>query len=222
MMPIPSDYPKPTRSTAKDLALSQLKKWIIEGTLQPDEKLNDAALAAAIGVSRTPVREALQLLEAQGLVQMFPGKDTRVTTIDKDHISKLYAPLGVLHALAVETAAQRIEPEQIQQLRELNRLFTQSIKDKDLYQALEYDEEFHNLIMEIGDNPYIVSFCSSLQIHIRRFKYFFLKQPLGQTLAAAEEHEQIIQALEEHDSDTASRIVKQNLLRPLAEFEQIL
>ncbi|MFD7523001.1 MULTISPECIES: GntR family transcriptional regulator [Paenibacillus] len=221
-MPIPDNYSTPVRSTAKDRTLSQLQKWIIDGTLQPDEKLNDAELAAALGVSRTPVREALQLLEAQGLVQMFPGKDTRVTRIDKDDIHKPYAPLGVLHALAAEMAAQLIQPEQIEQLRELNQAFAKCILEKDLYQALEYDEEFHNLIVEIADNSYITSFCSSLQLHIRRFKYVFLSHPIEQTQTAVQEHEQIIQALQDRDSATAARIIKQNLSRPLDEFHKQL
>ncbi|MFD0710450.1 GntR family transcriptional regulator [Paenibacillus sp. GCM10027626] len=220
-MPIPTNYETPVRTSAKDRALSQLQKWIIDGTLQPDEKLNDAELAAALGVSRTPVREALQLLEVQGLVQMYPGKDTRVTTIDKEMIGKLYATLGALHALAAETAAQLIEPGQIEQLRELNAAFARAIKAKDIYQALEYDEEFHNLIVELSDNPYTVSFCSSLQMHIRRFKFVFLKQPLGQTMAAAEEHEQIIDALEKRDAQAASRLIKQNLSRPLEEYNKL-
>ncbi|WP_028559593.1 GntR family transcriptional regulator [Paenibacillus pinihumi] len=218
-MPIPSDYPTPARTTAKDRALSQLQKWIIEGTLQPDEKLNDAEIANALGVSRTPVREALQLLEAQGLVQMFPGKDTRVTTINKHEISKLYEPLEALHAVAVKSAANNIQPEQIRQLRELNLSFSESIMDKDPYQALKYDEQFHDLILEIADNPYIISFCSSLQMHIRRFKFLFLNQPLGQTQTAVHEHEEIIQALEVQDAEKAARIIKQNLTRPLHEFE---
>lgn len=217
-MPIPSNYPAPARASAKELALTQLQQWIIEGTLQPGEKLNDAELAAALGVSRTPVREALQLLEVQGLVQMFPGKDTRVTTIDKDQINKLYAPLAVLQALAVETTVQRIQPEHIQQLRELNRQFNQYVLDGDLRQAIEYDEAFHLLIVELAGNPYIVSICSSLFIHIRRFKYIFLKKPLLQTQTALEEHEKIIQALENGDAELAAQIIKQNLTRPMADY----
>jgi len=221
-MPIPSDYPTPARTTAKDRALSQLQKWIIEGTLQPGEKLQDAEIANALGVSRTPVREALQLLEAQGLVQMFPGKDTRVTPIDREQVSKLYAPLEALHAVAVTVAVGQIQPEQIQQLRELNRSFNQCIMDKDPYQALDFDEEFHSLILEIADNPYITSFCSSLQMHIRRLKFLFLNRSFGQTQTAVQEHEQIIKALEAQDAEAAARIMKLNLTRPLLELEQLL
>ncbi|GLI07019.1 GntR family transcriptional regulator [Paenibacillus tyrfis] len=221
-MPIPKDYLTPVRLSAKDKTLAQLQKWIIEGTMQPDEKLNDAEISAALGVSRTPVREALQILEMQGLVQMFPGKDTRVTTIDKANILKLYPTLAALHALAAETAARLIQPEQVRQLHELNDSFAKYVEDNDLYQAVEYDEKFHNMIVDISDNPYIVSFSSSLQMHIRRYKYIFLKRPLGESQAAAHEHREIIGALEAHDSEGAAHFMKKNLLRPLEQIQQIL
>ncbi|MEC1737002.1 GntR family transcriptional regulator [Bacillus mojavensis] len=87
-MPIPSNAPKPKRQTAKKLAFEQIQKWIVEGVLMPGEKLNDDALAKALGVSRTPVREALQLLEMQGFVEMSPGKETRISQIEKKMSSK--------------------------------------------------------------------------------------------------------------------------------------
>ncbi len=104
-MPIPSDHLKPIRLTAKESAFSQLQQWIIEGTLQPGEKLNDTELAKALGVlgvSRTPVRESLQLLEVQGLVKMYPGKATQVTEVDRESIKDLLPPLAALQSLSVE------------------------------------------------------------------------------------------------------------------------
>jgi DNA-binding GntR family transcriptional regulator len=74
-MPVPKHFSSPMRITAKERALSQIQKWIIDGTLQPGEKLLDAELAESLAVSRTPVREALQLLEVQGLVEMHPGRE---------------------------------------------------------------------------------------------------------------------------------------------------
>lgn len=82
-MPVPHNFSSPVRMSAKERALSQIQRWIIEGTLEPGEKLIDAELAESLGVSRTPIREALQLLEVQGLVSMHPGKETRVMIIEK-------------------------------------------------------------------------------------------------------------------------------------------
>lgn len=217
-MPIPKSYSSPVRMTAKERVFSQIQRWIIDGTLQPGEKLVDAELAEALGVSRTPVREALQLLEVQGLVEMHPGRDTRVQTVEKDDILKMYATLAALHSLAAETAATHISAEQIEQLKGLNADFSAAIKQGQPYQAMELDEQFHNLIVDASDNAYVASFSASLQIHIRRFKYVFLAQPVSATAASAEEHARIIEAFEKKDAALAASVMKQNLLRPMNEL----
>ena len=101
-MPIPIDHTKPVRTTAKLHAFNQLQQWIIDGTLQPDEKLNDIELAQALGVSRTPIRESLQLLESQGFVSMQPGRATQVTPVEPEDIYNLLPPLAALQALYIE------------------------------------------------------------------------------------------------------------------------
>ncbi|CAG7617297.1 HTH-type transcriptional repressor RspR [Paenibacillus solanacearum] len=221
-MPIPSNFATPARMSAKERALSQIQRWIIDGTLQPGEKLIDADLAEALGVSRTPIREALQLLEMQNLIEMHPGKDTRVKTIEKDDVLKMYPTLAALHSLAAELAAPVIIPEQIEQLKELNAQFSQAIEHGQPFQAMELDEQFHNLIIEIADNPYVTSFSGSLQIHIRRFKYVFLKQPVAATYASVQEHADIIRALEQGDAAGAAAVMKQNLLRPMNELYALI
>ena len=99
-MPVPTNHSKPVRTSAKESAYSQLEQWIIDGTLQPGEKLTDIELAQALNLSRTPIREALQLLEMVGFVKMYPGKATTVTEVLKEDINHLLPPLAVLQALA--------------------------------------------------------------------------------------------------------------------------
>jgi DNA-binding GntR family transcriptional regulator len=221
-MPIPSGFSSPNRMSAKERAYSQIQRWIIDGTLQPKEQLIDAELAEALGVSRTPIREALLLLEAQGLVEVHPGKATRVKDIDKDDILKLYPVFATLHALATEITTSLINHEQIEQLKILNAKFAESIEDKQPYQAMEMDEQFHNLIVEISDNVYISSFSSTIQNHIRRFKYVFLQQHETTTYSSVQEHAAIIEAMEQSDHSTASAIMKQNLLRPMNELYELI
>jgi DNA-binding GntR family transcriptional regulator len=221
-MPVPKNFSTPIRMSAKEQALTQIQRWIIEGTLQPGEKLIDAELAESLSLSRTPIREAFQLLEMQGLVSMYPGKETKVTSIDKDDILKMYPTLAALHALAAEYAAKVILPAQIEALKELNAQFAKAIENGQPYQAMELDEQFHNLIVEVSDNAYVASFSASLQIHIRRFKYVFLKQPVSGTLVSVEELASIILALEKHDAEAASATMKQNLIRPMHELYSLI
>lgn len=221
-MPIPTNYVSPLRMSAKERALSQIQRWIIDGTLQPGEKLFDAELAESLGVSRTPIREALQLLEVQGLVTTRPGKETIVTVIEKDDIFKMYNTMAALQALAAEATAHVIVPEQIEQLKAINEEFAAAIKSGQAYQAMETDEQFHNLIIELSDNPYVASFSASLQIHIRRFKYVFLKQSMTATAASVEEHTAIIEAFEQRDSQRAHALMTQNFIRPMQELHGLL
>ncbi|RXZ80648.1 GntR family transcriptional regulator [Paenibacillaceae bacterium] len=221
-MPIPSNYAKPIRTSAKDRAFSQLQRWITDGTLEPGEKLTDAELAEALGVSRTPIREALQLLEMQGLVEMHPGVDTRVKKIEKNDILKLYPTMAVLHGLAAEAAATIIISEQIEQLAAINMQFAKAIEAGQPYQAMEADELFHNMIVDIANNSYLSSFSASLQIHIRRFKYVFLKRPVNATEASVQEHADMLAAFERRDHEAAAAIMKQNLLRPMNELYETI
>src|SRR5690606_31777876 len=146
-MPIPVNVNPPVRMTAKESAFNQIQQWIIDGTLLPGEKINDTELAKALGVSRTPVRESLQLLEVMGFVKMYPGKATQVTEIEKSSIKELLPPLAVLQALAAELAIPHMTEEIYNELTEANERFKKAIQSKDYFEALKIDEEFHNIIV---------------------------------------------------------------------------
>ncbi|CAM3766918.1 GntR family transcriptional regulator [Cytobacillus oceanisediminis] len=214
-MPIPSNYSSPTRISAKERAFSQIQEWIIDGTLQPKEKLNDADLAKALGVSRTPIREALQLLNVQGFVEMFPGVGTQVTSVNPEDISKILPPLGVLQALAAEMAAPVISQQTIDILRDINHKFSQALNVGDTFSALKQDEQFHNIIIELAQNPYISNTVSMLQAHVMRL--YYNKTIILKTRSIAE-HEEILKAFEQRDKNKAGEIARTNWLRAIDEF----
>lgn len=214
-MPIPANFSKPERTSAKQRAFLQIQQWIIDGTLQPGEKLNDGELAQALGVSRTPIREALQLLDVQGFVEMYPGVATKVTSVKREDISKILPPLAALQALAAELATSAITEADIDALREINNEFAQSINQIDFYAALKSDEVFHRTIVEIADNIYITDTISNLQAHVRRL---FFHDSIILTTRSIEEHENILNAFERHDAITASSIARTNWLRPIEEL----
>jgi DNA-binding GntR family transcriptional regulator len=218
-VPIPQWYASPERVSAKERAFIQIQHWIVDGTLQPGEKLNDGELADALGVSRTPIREALQTLELQGFVEMHRGRDTRVTRITKDDIQKIYPPLASLQSLAAEQAAGLVTTEFLEHLRHINREFASSLERKSSYKAMEFDDEFHNAIIEFTDNPYISSFISTLQLHVRRLKYVFFQDAMLSHKSVSE-HEQIINAFEQRDSNKAAEIMRENWLRPMRDLSE--
>jgi DNA-binding GntR family transcriptional regulator len=217
-MPIPTDHAKTIRVTAKENAFNQLQQWIIDGTLQAGEKLNDTELAEALGVSRTPIRESLQLLEVQGFVKMYPGKATQVTEVDKNSITELLPPLAALQALSAELAIPHLTDEAIALLEITNDRFADAVYTKDYFSALKIDEEFHQTVVDIANNSYILSMVASLQAHVRRL---FFHNSIVLTEQSIEEHRKIIQLLKERDALTVAATMRDNWLRAIDEFHSL-
>ncbi|EJQ62257.1 GntR family transcriptional regulator [Bacillus mycoides] len=220
-MPVPQNYKKPGRVSAKSLVLNQLQDWIIEGVLRPDEKINDGELAEALGVSRTPVREALQILELSGLVEMVPGQKTKIAPIKLDDVSIIYETIAGLHSIIGKQALQKVTDADIKLLSEINDAFQQSIHEKGSKKALELDIRFHNTITSIAKNRYIEPFLENMQLHILRLEYLFFQNfvPASQSI---KEHHSIIQALQKQDEKRMEQMMSQNWLRPMKEIQKII
>lgn len=214
-MPIPTNHSKPIRKSAKENALSQLQQWIIDGTLHPGEKLNDTELAEALGVSRTPVRESLQLLEVQGFVKMFPGKATQVTEVEKESINDLLPPLAALQALSAELAISHLTDEVITSLKSTNERFAEAIRSESYFSALKIDEEFHQIIVDTANNSYIHNMVAYLQSHVRRL---FFHNSIVLTEKSIEEHATVIKLMKENNTTDVSAIMRKNWLRAIKEF----
>ncbi|WP_047984971.1 GntR family transcriptional regulator [Ornithinibacillus californiensis] len=214
-MPVPANHSKPVRTTAKESAYKQILHWIIDGTLYPGEKLNDTELAEALGVSRTPVRESLQLLESQGLVKMYPGKATQVTEVEKESIRDLLPPLAVLQALSTELAIDHMTKDTISSLKSINQEFANALYQKDFHAALNIDEQFHQLIVDAANNTYISGIVEKLQAHVRRL---FFHTSIILSESSIEVHETIIEYIEKREKEKASLLMKQNWLDILKDF----
>ncbi|WP_174612746.1 GntR family transcriptional regulator [Virgibacillus ihumii] len=214
-MPIPSNHSKPVRLSAKENAFNQLQQWIIDGTLLPGEKLNDNELADALGTSRTPIRESLQLLEARGFVKMYPGKATQVTEIEREAIKDLLPPLAALQSLSAELAIDRLTGEHLTQLENINNRFAEAIQSSNGYAALKVDEEFHQVIVDITKNTYIQGIVESLQAHVRRH---FFHNSIVLTEKSIDDHKTIITSMKHGNKEKAVAVMKENWLRTLQKF----
>ena len=133
----------------KDAIYNILKRWIVEGKLEPAEKISDLEIAKNFHVSRTPVREALKRLEAQKLIVMKPGKSTIVSEIETDNIEQWYQPMAALQQLAARIAASRMTPTHILCLKEINEKFRIAIEENRHLDSFECDREFHDYILRI-------------------------------------------------------------------------
>ncbi|SFJ01767.1 GntR family transcriptional regulator [Thermoflavimicrobium dichotomicum] len=214
-MPIPNDLPKLHRISAKNQVLTLLQNWITDGTLQPGEKIVDTELAKIIGVSRTPIREALQILETQGFVEMKPGKETRVTPLKPEDAYNIYLPLTSLEVLAAELATHLITDEKIEKLESLNEEFSQIIHSNDARSILEIDRAFHQLIIDTANNPYISSFTHTLHLHVKRYEMLYFEHSKELLSHSIKDHEEIIQAFKEKNPQRAKTYMEKNWARAL-------
>lgn len=215
-MPIPVSKPF-LKMTAKDKAYSQIRQWIIDGTLQPDEKLAEVELANAISISRTPIREALLKLSEDGFVLMATGKITRVAPLDKDNIADLYEPMAVIEGLAANQAAANVTAKDLKKLASLEKNYRLALNSNKLLTVLNADRKMHQFILQLANNPYETQFSDQLYGHILRYEIYFFKQLKTENtrIPITATHEQLLAAIARQDSTKASAAMTKEWLKTL-------
>ena len=154
-MPIPERTQALQRQSAKSVVYQTVCDWIITGVMKPGEKILDSELASYFNVSRTPVREALQLLQNQRLVCVIPGRATVVADLDVEDFEKCYRPLAEIDALAAELACKNLTEPMLEELeQELQASAEANIKG-DTPAIITHDTRFHEIIIDAADNEYI-------------------------------------------------------------------
>ena len=197
-MPIPLQKESVSRTTAKERVYHTIRQWIIDGTLEPGERLNDVELAKYFSVSRTPVREALQLLGEQKLVQVVPSSGTYVSPIDEEDMRHVYQLLVSLQLLALELALPRLTPENLARLAALNETFLACVKAGTPEDASGADYDFHHALCGLAGNPYLVEFSDQLELQARRNENRFFRES-GVLYDSYEGHKRILAALSSGD-----------------------
>ncbi|EMF57723.1 GntR family transcriptional regulator [Streptomyces bottropensis] len=146
----------------------RLRDSIVRGELVPGEKVRDGELAECLGLSRTPVREALARLADIGLVEAKPGVHTRITTLNPRDAAKTLAVLRSLDRLAIETAVPVMTEHDFRRMREANREFERAVAANDIGAALDADDRFHAVPIEAADNPVLSRIVEQLHPQIHR------------------------------------------------------
>jgi DNA-binding GntR family transcriptional regulator len=167
-MPIPSESHAVDRSLLRDGIYRRLRDAIVDGTFQPGEQLKDGELAEWLGVSRTPVREALLRLGGSGLVVALPGRSTRVSTIDARAVRDARDVIASMHELAVRQTTGRLGDDDIDRMREANRRFAEAVTAGDIAAALDADEEIHRIPVTALGNHAIEAVLDQFDPLVRR------------------------------------------------------
>ncbi|RKO67910.1 GntR family transcriptional regulator [Desulfofundulus salinus] len=205
LIPIKLDNYKPLR----ELVFESLREAIIQGRLKPGERLMEIQLAEEMGVSRTPVREAIRKLELEGFVVMVPRKGAYVAGISVKDIVDVFEVRAALEALAAGLAAERITEEELEEL-ERALVKTYEVSGHDLEALVETDTRFHELIYKASRNERLVQIITNLADQIQRFRATSLSQP-GRTRHALEEHKQIVEAISERNVELAQILAREHI-----------
>jgi len=178
-----------------------LKKTILEGRYQPGARLNEAELAASMGVSRSPIREAIQRLAKEGLVKIVPRKGAYVADLTSKEVEELYELREALEIKAAELAAQRISDAELDQIsRLLDR--TADAMQRKKYRQYPWNLDFHRQIARCAKNRYIEEKIYDTNIHLLLIRHKSGSE-IGRAEKALEEHKKIFKALIQRDVNLA-------------------
>ena len=214
-MPIPEHAAPSPRTLLRDDVYTRLRDAIVDGTLTPGERLRDQELAAWLGVSRTPVREALLRLGHAGLVRAEPGRSTMVSTLDARAIRDAQAVVAAMHRLAVEQAVPQLGASDIAAMRAANVRFAAALRSGDAEAAIAADDEFHGVAVRAAANAAIESVLEQFTPVLRRLERLRFGSLSGRASVAL--HEQLIDLCEAGDAEAAAAVAYTTweTLRPL-------
>ncbi len=197
------------RTSVREKAYILLRNWIVKGKLAPNQKLKDKELADKLGVSRTPIREALLRLEDEGLVQTKPSNSTQVTPINFHNASNLYSIVWTLEGLALKQAFDILTEENIQAMKEANEKFLHALQNNEPFLAVESDNEFHSVYLLASQNPDLCQMLSIVKQKISRLKIYYFNE-VKDSLISYQEHHAIIEALQKRNLLKALEAVEHN------------
>jgi len=199
------DY-KPLR----EVVFETLREAIINGTLRPGERLMEVQLAEDMGVSRTPVREAIRKLELEGFVIMVPRKGAYVAGISTKDIADVFEVRAALESLAAGLAAERITEEELKELNKFLMQVTVNAEIGDLEKVVQSDTEFHDLIYRASRNNRLVQIINKLREQIQRFRITSLSYP-GRIKQTLEEHKKLVEAISDRDIVRARSLAQEHI-----------
>jgi DNA-binding GntR family transcriptional regulator len=186
-----------------------IKAAIVEGVLPEGARVQDRLLADALGVSRTPVREALQRLQAEGFVRSAPRVGLVVAEITPQDVEDIYVIRIALEGVAARLAAQRASADEVAMLRQINEQIVVSTQRRDVPTLTALNRQFHDAIYRATRNPRLADLLTTLHDSVQRFKRSTLSNP-QRADEAAEEHWQILDAIRERDADRAEQLARQH------------
>lgn len=200
----------------REIVYEQLKIQILTGKIAPGTRMMEVELAEDLGVSRTPVREAIRKLEKEALVVIEPRRGAYVSDVSVKEMVDTLVVREDLEALAASLTAKRITKEELEGLEKKVTDYSEAIASGDMEQIIRADESFHHKIVALSGNKALIQLFSSVQELSLRFRYLYYED-FTRYENMPVEHKEILEAIRTGDGN-AARIVSDNHVKKLKEF----
>lgn len=188
----------------RDVVFNTLRKAILTGQLKPGERLMEVHLANQLGVSRTPIREAIRKLELEGLVIMVPRRGAEVARITEKSLRDVLEVRRALDALSVELACERITQPDIGRLCQACREFERAARDEEVSVIAKADVALHDIIVEATGNKRLQQLVNNLSEQMYRYRFVYIKEESQHDTLIAE-HREIYESIAARDKERAAR-----------------
>lgn len=206
LAPIKLDSYQPLR----EVVCETLRQAIRTGVLKPGERLMEIQLADELGVSRTPVREAIRKLELEGYVIMMPRRGTYVANLSIRDVNEVFEIRTSLDSLASGLAAERITDEELERLERLLVSISDGIEESDMDKIVAADTQFHDLLYQASRNARLVGIIYNLREQLTRFRTTSMAYP-GRLKETLEEHSRIVEAIAEGNVELAQKAAEDHM-----------
>lgn len=205
----------------RDVVFNTLREAILRGDLVPGERLMELQLAAKLGVSRTPIREAIRMLEQEGLAITIPRKGAIVAGMTEKDMQDVMEIREALEELSVQVACDKITDEEIAKLQKNMKNFEHSLKTGDLKKMAQADVEFHDVIYQATDNPKLISMLNNLREQMYRYRVEYLKNPENHE-QLLKEHEAIYRGIVEQDKAVVTEMIRKHIRNQVAVVKHMI
>lgn len=202
--------PVAERRLLHESAVDRLRDMIVQGLLAPGAKLNERELSEQLGVSRTPLREALKVLSTEGLVELQPNRGAVVATLTERMVRDIFAVMGALEALAGELACRNMTTDQFNEIRALHYQMLAHHARGELAGYFRCNQDIHLAIVEASGNATLAASYRSLNAHVRRARYMANLSQARWDQAVAE-HGRILDALGRRDAAALQHLLRDHL-----------
>ena len=192
----------------RDVVFNTLRRSILTGELKPGERLMEIHLADKLGVSRTPIREAIRKLELEGLVTMIPRRGAEVAQITEKHLRDVLEVRRALDALAVELACERITAEELESLKEACANFAKETKQGNANRLARADVAFHDIILNASGNERLVQMISKLSQQMYRYRLEYVKDETSYEAICSRDGRAGAEAIKNHIDNQEKAVIR--------------